>query len=290
MGRLTLESLKEKDKERTVLRGEKLLRGNPMKKNIVVTGSVKKEDVDFVERVEINKTLSGIIVFVSLFILQVLLGKAGHFVANITPHQQIDPYGSFAGISIHHIGQMIIALIVILVLSKQLKTNFYFQLGDMKKGMKYLALFTAAFAIISLALHVFMYVNNQLPSYSFPLDKRNIIGTLGFQLFLSGPSEEVVFRALPITVLIYAFGKSIPVKGNITLEVILASVLFSFAHISWSLSPFMIKIDFFQIFYSFVLGTIQGIVYQRARSILYPVLMHSISNVLMVGIGYLFLV
>lgn len=267
-----------------------LMGGNPMKESILVSRSVKKDGVDSVERLGNNRTLLGIIVFVSLLLLQVLLGKAGHILANITPHQQIDPYGSFAGISIHHIGQMIIALIVILVLSKPLKTNFCFQLGDVKKGMKYLALFTAAFAIISLALHVFMYVNKQLPSYSFPLDKRNIIGTLGFQLFLSGPSEEVVFRALPITVLMYAFGKSIPVKGNITLEVILASVLFSFAHISWSLSPFVIKIDFFQIFYAFVLGTIQGIVYQRARSILYPILMHSISNVLMIGIGYLFLV
>ncbi|HBL51077.1 MAG TPA: hypothetical protein DDZ65_12620 [Firmicutes bacterium] len=259
-----------------------------MKKSILVTRSVKKDGVDFMERLKNNRTLLGIIVFVSLFFLQVLLGKAGHLLANIIPHQQIDPYGSFAGISIHHICQMIIALIVILVLSKLLKTNFCFQLGDVKKGMKYLALFTAAFAIISLVIHVFMYVNNQLPSYSFPLDKRNIIGTLSFQLFLSGPSEEVVFRALPITVLMYAFGKSISVKGNITLEVILASVLFSFAHISWSLSPFTINIDFFQIFYAFVLGTIQGIVYQRTRSILYPILMHSISNVLMVGIGYLF--
>jgi len=280
--------LKEKVKDRTVLRSEKGMGGNPMKKSVFVTRLVKKDGVGCVERLKNNRTLLSIIVFASLFVLQVLLGKAGHFAASIIPYQQIDPYGSFAGISIHHIGQMIIALIVILVLSKPLKTNFCFQLGDVKKGMKYLALFTAAFAIISLALHIFMYVNNQLPSYSFPLDKRNIIGTLGFQLFLSGPSEEVVFRALPITVLIYAFGKSIPVKGNITLEVILASVLFSFAHISWSLSPFMIKIDFFQIFYAFALGTIQGTVYQRTRSIFYPILMHSISNVLMVGMGYLF--
>jgi len=257
---------------------------------VAITKSVKKDGVDFVERSENNRTLLGIIVFISLFLLQVLLGKTGHFVADIIPYQQIDPYGSFAGISIHHIVQMIIALIVILVLGKLLKTSFYFQLGDVKKGIKYLALFTTAFAIISLALHVFMYVNNQLPSYSFPLDKRNVIGTLSFQLFLSGSSEEVVFRALPITVLMYAFGKSIPVKGNITLEVILASVLFSFAHTNWSLSSFIIEIDFFQIFYAFALGTIQGIVYQRTKSIFYPILMHSISNVLMVGIGYLFAV
>ncbi|PKM87786.1 MAG: hypothetical protein CVU87_08965, partial [Firmicutes bacterium HGW-Firmicutes-12] len=76
--------------------------------------------------------------------------------------------------------------------------------------------------------------------------------------------------------------------GKITLEVILASVLFSFAHINWSLSPFVFDVDFFRIFYAFVLGIIQGVVYQRSKSILYPILMHSFSNALMVGVGYLF--
>jgi hypothetical protein len=39
-------------------------------------------------------------------------------------------------------------------------------------------------------------LNNQLPVYAFPLDKRNVIGKLGFQLLLTGPAEEVVYRAL----------------------------------------------------------------------------------------------
>lgn len=54
------------------------------------------------------------------------------------------------------------------------------------------------------------------------------------------------------------------------------------------IDPFVFNVDYFQIFYAFVLGSIQGIVYQRSKSILYPMLMHSFSNVLMVGMGYLF--
>jgi membrane protease YdiL (CAAX protease family) len=127
----------------------------------------------------------------------------------------------------------------------------------------------------------------RLPVYSFPLDARNIIGTLGFQLFLSGPAEEVVFRALPVILLAHSFGGSIKIKGSVTLEVLLASVLFAFAHMKWSLFPVRFEIDTFQIIYAFVLGTIQGIVYQKSKSILYPLLMHSFSNVLMVGGGYL---
>ncbi|HHW29850.1 MAG TPA: CPBP family intramembrane metalloprotease [Syntrophomonadaceae bacterium] len=240
------------------------------------------------EKLGHNRTLFGITVFLLLFLVQIILGKVGSFFANMIPYQKIDPYNIFAGISIHHAIQMIIAIIAIIMLSKLLKIDFYFKLGDISKGMKYLALFTAVFAIISVAVHILMLVNDQLPIYDFPLDRKNILGTLGFQLFLSGPSEEIIYRALTITMLVYAFGKSIPIKGNITLEVILASLLFSFAHINWSFNPFVFEVNFFPILYAFVLGSIQGIVFQKSKSILYPILMHSFSNVLMVGVGYLF--
>lgn len=228
------------------------------------------------------------IVFILLLVMQVLLGKAGHLIASLIPYQQIDPFVSFAEISIHHVFELITTLLIILLLSKLLNLDFYFQFGDTKTGIKSLTLFTLAFTVISIAQHTFMVVNNQLPAYAFPLDERNTFGTLGFQLLLSGPAEEVVFRAIPIVLLTYSFGKSIEIKGNLTLEVILASILFASAHVNWSLMPTTFKVDYFQIIYAFVLGTIQGIVYQKSRSILYPVLMHSFSNVLMVGGGYAF--
>jgi membrane protease YdiL (CAAX protease family) len=241
-----------------------------------------------VNRLERNRTLFGILAFILLLLVQIFLGKAGHFIADLIPYQPIDPFDSFAEISIHHAVELLIAMSIILVLSKQLNLDFYFQLGDKNKGIKYLSIFTTAFVVISVVQHTFMALNNQLPVYAFPLDGRNIIGTLGFQLLLSGPAEEVVFRALPIVLLTYSFGKSIEIKGGVTLEVILAAVLFAFAHVSWSLMPLAFEANYFQLIYAFALGTIQGVVYQRSRSILYPVLMHSFCNVLMVGGGYIF--
>lgn len=235
------------------------------------------------KKLTLHRILYGSAAFIVLLVTQVLSGKAGHYIANMVPYNQFDPYDIFAGISIHHVIQMVIALIIIAALSKLLKLDFYFKLGDVRKGTKYLAIFTAVFAIIAIIFNFY-----QVPAYTFPLDTRNVLGTLGFQLLLSGTSEEIVFRALPITVLVYAFGKSVPLKGSITLEVILASILFSFAHTNWSLEPFSFEAEIFPLVYSFILGTIQGIVYQKTRSILYPMLMHGISNFLMVGIGYLF--
>ena len=244
--------------------------------------------VDYMKKPEHTGILYGMIVFILLFLVQAISGKVGYFFADMIPYQKIDPYNCFARISIHHAMQIIIAVKAVITLGKLLKIDFYFKLGDINKGLKYLSVFTASFAVISVVVHILMLAHNQLPVYNFPLDSRNVLGTLGFQLFLSGPSEETIFRALPITMLIYAFGKSIPIKGDITLEVILASLLFAFAHINWSLNPFVIKVNYFSVFYAFVLGSIQGIVYQKTKSILYPMLMHSFSNVLMVGTGYLF--
>ncbi len=233
-----------------------------------------------------EKSLYGIAV-IGLFVFQVFAGKSGRAVADLFSYKNFDYYNIYAWVSVHHMIQMLIALAIIVVLSKLLKVDFGFKLGDTKKGMKYLMVYTVIFAVFTLVCHILMYIYNMLPMYDFPLNKNNVLGTLGFQLFLSGSSEEIVFRAIPITILIYVFGKSIYLKQGITLETIIASFLFSIAHIKWSLSPFTIDVNYFQVFYAFILGTIQGVVYQRTHSILYPALMHSISNVLMVGAGYL---
>lgn len=234
------------------------------------------------------RSILGLITFLLLLCMQIASGKVGYVIAGMIPYQHLDTFDSFARISIHHTVQLLIGLAAILVLSKRMHVNFHFELGDKKVGIKILAIFTTTFTVISVLQHAQMAMNNQLPVYGFPLDARNLLGSLGFQLFLSGPTEEVVYRALPVILLSHAFGRSVKIKGCITLEVVMSSVLFTLAHIRWSLVPFTIEADYFQIMYAFVLGTVQGITYQRSRSILYPVLMHSFSNVLMVGGGYAF--
>ena len=232
--------------------------------------------------------LSGIVILL-LLVFQKVLGKVGGLVADLLPCERFDPYKAFAWVSVHHITEMLIALAVIMILSKLLKVDFGFSLGDRKKGTKYVVVFTAVFAGVTLICHILMLIYNILPVYEFPLNKNNILGTLGFQLFLSGPAEETLYRALPITMLVYILGKSVKVKWDITLETIIAAFLFAIAHAKWALFPITFEANYFQLFYAFVLGTIQGKAYQDSRSIVYPMFMHSISNVLMVGTGYLFL-
>lgn len=232
--------------------------------------------------------LYGIMILLVL-VFQELLGKVGRIVADSLPYERFDPYKAFAWVSVHHITEMLIALAVIMILSKLLKVDFGFGLGDRKRGTKLVVVFTAVFAGVTLICHILMLINNTLPVYDFPLNTYNVLGTLGFQLLLSGPAEEILYRALPITMLVHVLGKSVKVKWGITLETIIASFLFAIAHAKWSLIPFTFEASYFQLFYAFVLGTISGKAYQDSRSIVYPMFIHSISNVLMVGTGYLFL-
>lgn len=241
------------------------------------------------KQVSWKKILVYVAVILLLFIFQEAVGKAGKGIANMFSYEKFDPYNAYVWNFVHHIIMLILALVAILVLSKLFKLNFGFGLGNRKIGTKFVLMYTIVFIGITLVVHIMMKVNNSLPVYAFPLNRNNIIGTLGFQLFLTGPAEEILFRALPITIFVCVLGKSTKTKWGITLETIIAAFLFSIAHIKWSLFPFTIEADYFQLFYAFAQGIIAGKAYQDSQSIIYPMLMHSISNVLMVGSGYLFL-
>lgn len=225
----------------------------------------------------------------ALFVIQRVLGKIGGLTADSIPFETFDPHKAFAWVSIHHIAELLAALIVIIILSRLLKVDFGFGPGDRKRGIKYVLAYTAVFAAITLVCHILMMISKTLPAYDFPLNKTNILGTLSFQLFLSGPAEEVIFRALTITMLTYVFGGSAKTRWGITLETIIASLLFAIAHMKWSLFPFAVEANYFQLFYAFAQGVILGKAFQESRSVVYPAIMHSVSNVMMVGTGYLFL-
>lgn len=236
-----------------------------------------------------KKVLSYIAVVLLLLLYQKVSGKAGRYVADMFSYGKLDPDNAYAWGSVRHITQLLLALAVILVISKLLKVNFYFSLGDRKKGIRFVVIYTVIFIGVTLVVHTIMMLNNSLPVYDYPLNKRNVLGTLGFQLFLSGPAEEVIYRALPITLLVYVSGKNIKIKWGITLETIIASSLFAFAHMKWSFIPFNVEMNYPSFFYAFAQGIISGKLYQDSRSVIYPMFIHSISNVLMVGTGYLFL-
>lgn len=240
-----------------------------------------------------KKMWRSVVLIPLLFIFQQFASKIGGFVANIFTYNSLDEYGVFAWISVHHFVQMILAFIVIVIFSKMWKVDFDFHIGRKNVGLKYVAIFSAVILIYVFISYIIGYSTNQISPYEYPLNTKNVLGSLGFQLLLSGPSEEISFRALPITMIICVLGRGKVVKIaklNIPFEILISALLFSIAHISWTINPFSMDFNWFQLMYAFILGIIYGVVYKKSSSIIYPMIMHSISNVLMVGIGYIFAV
>lgn len=240
---------------------------------------------------KINRTWLGITVLFLIFIFQQCASKLGGLVADSFNYSTIDDYNIFAWITVHHIVQMLLALLVIIILSKKYSIDFGFHFGNKSLGIKYIITFFIAIFIYTVISYAIGYFNNQIPQYRYPLNLKNVLGSLGFQLFLSGPSEEILFRALPISIITYwvSSGKEIKIaKWNISSATIISAIFFSVAHIRWTVYPFSLSMDYFQLIYALILGIIYGNAYQKSGSIVYPMILHSMSNVIMVGFGFLF--
>jgi len=230
------------------------------------------------------------IVILLLWIFQEIASRTGGFIANLFSYDRIDKYDIFAWISVHHVVQAIIALVLIAICVKVKCLDFGFGLGNVKEGLRHTLIFTIFVFIYAVATAIIGHIFGLTPAINFPLNATNVIGTLGFQLLISGTSEEILFRALPIAILAYNFKTSKDVKIHklqIPLETIIAAVLFTIAHISWRVNPFSVNYDIIQLIISFVFGIFYGVAYQKSKSIVYPMVMHGISNFLIVGFWYI---
>ena len=221
-----------------------------------------------------------------LFIALILLGVprlAGLF-ANQFNYIGIDPDGAFAWITIHHIVQALLLLPVIFILVRTKDYNFGFSVGDKKVGLYFVRLFAIIFTIYMVVSLIIVFLVGNFNTFPYPLTIRNILGQLGFQLFLSGSSEELIFRAFAITMLsLYLKGSFF--SGKISSANFIAAIIFALAHVGFNFFPFSMTYDPFQLVYAGTLGITYGICYERSKSMIYPMIMHSMSNVVAVGVS-----
>ena len=237
-----------------------------------------------------------------LFLTVLLLGVprlAGAF-ADLFDYTAIDPDGAFAWISVHHIAQAVVFLILMLVISKVSAIRFGFGWGDRKEGLLYLRLFMLIY-IGYVVVHrlIILVLTGSLPVFWHPLTARNIIGQLGFQLLLTGPSEELIFRAFAITMLALlvngvVFGNKDTGAGKaaftmlgaeLSVANLIAAVIFGLAHVRFTFAPFSASFDTGQVIVSVILGLFYGVCYERSKSMIYPMIMHSFSNVVVVSVS-----
>ena len=204
-------------------------------------------------------------------------------IASFFDYQAIDPDGAYAWITIHHIVQALIFMIIIVLLNMFKPLEYGFGRGNKQVGKKYVLAFTLIFGAGSIASHLLTILTSSFQPFAYPLTAVNIIGQLSFQLLLSGPSEELIFRAFATTMLALVIKKRI-FNGKASAANIIAAAIFGLAHMSFSFAPFAVSYNPFQVVMSFILGFFYGDCYEKSKSMYYPMMMHSISNVVMVGL------
>lgn len=224
----------------------------------------------------------------TLVLIVVLLGAPmlSRIITNLGNYSTLDPDGAFVWISIRHTFQAVLILLCMILASKIFKLNFNLGLGNKEVGIKYLKRFMLIFFGYTVVVFGITYLVGNFSPFQFPMNTRNIVGYLGFQLLLSGPSEEFIFRAFSIT-LFTALIAHKRIDKNLSYANIFAAVVFGLAHVAISFSPFGLSYALPQVFLAIGLGLFYGDCYEKSKSVIYPMIMHSFTNVLMVGITIL---
>ncbi|MBO4579985.1 MAG: CPBP family intramembrane metalloprotease [Clostridiales bacterium] len=231
-----------------------------------------------------SKTVKITGITVLLFIFQYAASRMGSFVAGRFDYSTVDKDGLFMSVAVHHIIQMLAAILVIALLTRTIDAeNFKLKPKADKKGIIYTLIFCLVLGIYYLVVYIIGTYTHTISVYDYELNRTNVLGTLGFQLLLSGPSEELLFRSLPLGVYLYILGHES--KKDTWLAIVLASVLFGIAHIDIVNR----NIPWFQVGYAMVLGTAYGYTFVKSKSIIYPMIMHSMSNVISVGGCYIYM-
>jgi len=232
-----------------------------------------------------KKILTILWFFLLAFVL-LFVPRIGTWVANLFDYRAFDPDGSFLWISVHHMVQAVVVLILMIFFSRIFKLNFHLTLKNKEIGIRYLKRFMLFFTLYTVIAFTIIVIVGGFQSFAYPLTFRNIAGYLSFQLLLSGPSEELIFRAFAITLFV-AFISNKRIHKHLSFANLFAALIFGIAHIGFSFFPFSATYSIQQVLFATALGLFYGDCYEKTDSIIYPMIMHSFGNVLMIGITVL---
>ena len=220
-----------------------------------------------------------------IFLYQDIIDKIGWKFAALFDYSPIDKDGIFMAVSVHHIFMLLISLGIMYILYKKKGLDFKIKPQKDKIGIKYTVLYCTAVLVYYILGYIIGIMTNSVAVYDYELNAVNVMGTLGFQLFLSGTAEEMVFRALPLVCL-----KNVCNKSGRFLDIMilfLTSLLFAAAHINFNVP---ISAQWVGVLYAFVNGAAYGFVFLRSESVIYPMIMHNVSNLISVGGCYLYMI
>ena len=214
-----------------------------------------------------------------------------------TPYMSIDPYGLYWYISLHHIFQLLLAgliIIVLLLINKYKKhTIFDFYLrfpNNIKKSIQISLYFVLAWMIIQFGVGYALVSNGMVDStFSFPLNASTLVGQYLFQIVLSGTSEELLYRALIIGILnAYLIKTSLSTSNKVILIYLLNLIPFIVGHIPYQLNPFIVySPNLLQILTVIIFGLFYTYLVLKFDSIIPSMIVHGLLNAVIISSGFI---
>lgn len=202
--------------------------------------------------------------------------------------RRFDPDDAFLWITTHHVLQLALVLVALPLAFGVSWRRAGFNLDNAATTARWLGWFALAYLGWVLLFHAGDIAAGGRPFSSHPLEARNVVGVLGFQLLLSGTAEEPLYRGLVMTVLgrtwdrVLRLGRfEMPVTG------LIATALFMLAHVRWTAVAPFVEISLYQQFLSLVLGLFYAALFHRTKSLAGPIVAHGYSNLVAVGVRYI---
>ena len=123
-------------------------------------------------------------------------------------------------------------------------------------------------------------IAHRIPSQPYPLTPFNITGWLSYQALIASPSDEFLLRGLIVTYLAAAMPGRVSFRGyEMNGAGVVVAALYALGHVgNFFLWPFAMALG--QIVYLFVQGVLFAYWYEKSRSLLAPIIGHSIVNVI----------
>ena len=155
-----------------------------------------------------------------------------------------DADNSFLVLAIHHIIQAVIILIIIAVYGKVRNISFEkfgFKKTGFDQAIKYVLVFISLWTLVqTISGFILIWFFNEPIVFGFPLTTRNYLGHLAFQIFLSGTSEEMLFRVMVIVISTDILKNVFNRKALIFYMVSIFTIIFMFDHINFNFSTLSI--------------------------------------------------
>lgn len=198
-------------------------------------------------------------------------------------YKGIDPDRVFMHYFLHHLMQIVMYLILIVVMKRLLQmrfSDFGFNFKNAKVSLQYSLFFILLWTLIQFGGGYLALLGGQQYNLNFIANKRNLTGYILFQGLLSGTSEEIFYRGFLVAVTLRMMQGYVKKTKNLyIITTIVSIVVFMAGHIDFTLVPFKITyIDVFQQLTTICVSIFYCITFFRTKSLLGPILMHNVLN------------